>query len=128
MREKSVFTSRIKTKKLLEFALSKKPKEPLVLELRGLNLIWDYFIIVTAEAPTHNEAILEELIKKSKEKGFDIHHIEKDSEGGWTLIDYFDVAFHIFSEEKRNFYRLEKLFKRARKVKFRFKSVWEKEA
>jgi len=116
-----ILTSRKKAKRLLEIALVKKPLQPLVLDLTLVNLIWDYFIIVTAEAAVHSQAITEELLKKSKQEGFSIHHIEDDYEGGWVLIDYFDVAFHIFSEEKRKFYKLEKLFSQAKKVRFRFK-------
>ena len=82
--------------------------------------MWDYSIFVNSTSLPHTRAIVEELVKASKEENLSIHHIEKDEDNGWVLIDYFDVVLHIFSEEKRDFYKLERLFKDAKKVRFRF--------
>ena len=122
MKQKSFASSRNKAKRLLEVALGKKSKDHLALDLKGSNLIWDYFVIVTSTSLPHSRAILEELLKVSKEEDFGIHHLEKDEEGGWFLIDYFDIVFNIFSEEKRKFYDLERLFRKAKKVRFKFKN------
>ncbi|MBN2119761.1 MAG: ribosome silencing factor [Candidatus Omnitrophica bacterium] len=121
MKKSRSLNSRDKAKRLLEAASRKHPLKPVVLDLRKLNFIWDYFVIVSSTSLPHSSAILEELVKLSKEEGFSIHHMEKDEEGGWSLIDYVDVCFHIFSEERRDFYKLERLFKDAKKVAFRFR-------
>lgn len=121
MVKKTILDVRSKVKGLLEIALEKKPLDPLVLDLRDLNLVWDYFVILTSSSQLHTQAIVEELMRRSKKTHIDIHHIEKDHEDGWTLIDYFDVLIHVFSEEKRKFYALDRLFKKAKKVRFRFK-------
>lgn len=121
MAKRTVLDSRSKAKGLLEIALEKKPLDPLILDLRHLNFVWDYFVILTSFSQLHTQAVIEELVYRSKKEHIDIHHVEKDYEGGWTLIDYFDVLIHIFSEEKRKFYALDRLFKKAKKVRFRFK-------
>ena len=114
--------SRSKAKKLLSIIIDKHPLQPLVLDLRSLNFVWDFFIIVTSSSTPHALALAQELTRVSKSQGFSIHHTEKDDTGEWFLIDYTDVCFHIFSEEKRNFYSLDRLFKGAKKVKFKFAS------
>ena len=121
MKKSTASDPRNKAKTLLEIILDKHPQEPLVLDLRGSNFIWDFFVIVTAGSGPHARAMVDELIKVSKDRGFAIHHTEIDEEAGWFLIDYTDVCFHVFSKEKRDFYRLERLFKGAKKTRFRFK-------
>ena len=106
---------------MLEVARQKKSQDPLALDLRDLDFIWDYLVLVTSTSPPQTQAIVDALLKVSKEENFGVHHIEQDAEGGWVLIDYFDVVFHIFSEEKRSFYKLERLFKNAKKLRFRFR-------
>ena len=86
-----------------------------------MDIIWDYSVLVTFTSLPQAKAIIDELIKTSKEEDIYIHHVEKDEEAGWVLIDYFDVVLHLFSEEKRTFYNLERLFKGAKKVRFKFK-------
>ena len=113
--------TREKARRILQIALAKKPEDPLTLDLRASGLIWDYFIMITANSSPHAKAIVSELVKKSKEENISIHHIEDDENGDWVLIDYFDVLLHLFSRERREFYRIERLFKKARKVNFRFK-------
>jgi ribosome-associated protein len=113
--------SRSKAKRLLGIITDKHPLAPLVLDLRGLNFVWDFFVIVSSSSGPHARAMADELIKVSKDEGFSVHHIEKDDEDEWYLIDYTDVCFHIFSQDKRQFYSLERLFKDAKKIRFRFK-------
>jgi len=84
--------------------------------LRKLNLIWDYFIICSGEVTLQVEAIYEEVVKKAKEEAIEIHHVEQDREFRWVLVDFFDVALHIFSEDMRSFYDLEHLWKEAKRV------------
>jgi len=87
--------------------------------LRKLNLIWDYFIICSGEVALQVEAIYEEVVKKAKEEAIEIHHVEQDKEFKWVLVDFFDVALHIFSDDMRPFYDLEHLWKEAKKISLR---------
>ena len=120
-KKSSHLDSRNKAKRLLEIALSKQAYDPLPLNLTESGLIWDYFVIVSSNSERHATAIVDEMLKVSKAEGLVIHHIEKDDDKSWFLLDYFDVLVHVFSEEKRNFYRLERLFKKAKRARFRLK-------
>ena len=122
MSKSKLIDSRDKARRLIKASLAKKPGEPLVLDVRVDNSTWDYFIFLTSTSSPHARAIVDELTRISKEEGIAIHHVESDEEWAWVLIDYFDVIVHIFSQEKRQFYRLERLFKNAKKVRFRFKT------
>jgi len=117
--KKKTDLSREKAKRLLEVLISKQPLTYEVLNLEAEHLVWDYCIIVSANSVPHAEALLNELRKSSKRGGEAIHHIEKDDDLSWVLIDFFDVVVHIFSEEKLSFYRLDRLFKKSKKCRFR---------
>jgi len=112
--------SRQKIRRLLDIARAKQPEDPVVLDLSRSNFIWDYCLIMTANSQPHAEAIVTELVRNSKSDSIRPHHIEKDEQKEWVLMDFGDVAVHIFAEEKRRFYRLERLFRNAKKVRFRF--------
>ena len=96
--------------KAAEAALSKKAIDVTILDLSGLTVIADYFVICSGDSTTHVKAISrfieEELAKK--------HQKLLSSEGvaysHWILLDYGDVIVHIFEKETRAYYNLEKLW------------------
>jgi ribosome-associated protein len=97
---------------IVEGILKKKGQEVLRLDLRKLpNSISDYFIICHGSTGVQVKAIAdsieEETIKVSKVKPW---HKEGIENAEWILIDYVDVVVHIFKEEARTFYNLEKLW------------------
>ncbi len=105
-----------KVSKVLSFVMSKKAKDPLVLDMRGKSYFCDYFIICSGTSERHTRAIYEEAIKLSKKNRLKIHHCEDDHLSRWLLIDYFDVVLHIFNEEARRFYKIERLWKEAERL------------
>jgi ribosome-associated protein len=113
--------SRCKVRRILEISLEKKPLKPVVLDLKEVGLGWDYCLIMTSESKPQTQAIVEALKKASKKEGFFVHHIEDDAESEWVLLDYNDVVVHIFAANKRELYRLDNFFKKAKRVRFRFK-------
>lgn len=70
----------------------------------------DYFVIATAQSPLHFNALREHLEKSLKEEGVGLRHGEGTPDSGWVLLDFGDLIIHIFSPEKREFYRLEDLW------------------
>lgn len=76
----------------------------------------DYFVIATAGSPLQFSALAEHLEKGLKEAGQDLRHQEGTATGGWMLLDFVDVIVHIFTPEKREFYRLEELWGRTSPV------------
>ncbi len=100
--------------KILE---SKKGEDIVILELKGLTTLTDYFIIVSGNSTTHLKTLAKEVIKKVKKKYRLIPlNPYEETEERWILIDYQDCILHIFSPETRNYYNLEDLWFEAKRV------------
>ena len=87
-----------------------------VLEIRAVSTIADYFIICGGRTDIQVQAIVENIQKDLKEKGIIALHREGFREANWVLLDYGDVVIHVFQEEERQFYNLERLWGDARVV------------
>jgi ribosome-associated protein len=81
-----------------------------VLELSGLTVITDYFVICSGESTTQVKAIAEFIEQEFSRKGFGPKGIEGLDYNHWVLLDYGDVVIHIFEKETREYYGLEKLW------------------
>ena len=82
-----------------------------MLDIRGVSLIADYFVICTAGSERQTSAILKDLGEKVLEEfGRKPLHTEGKSDSGWVLLDYGDVIVHIFSPTQRSFYNLDQLW------------------
>lgn len=97
-------------KKALE---SKKAFDLVVLDFRGLLPFSDYWLICSGSSAIQTKAVAEEVLKKMEEQEFKPLHLEGMEEGEWILIDYGDLMIHIFKEEERLFYQLERLWHKA---------------
>jgi ribosome-associated protein len=96
--------------KLAALALSKKAEDIKVLDLSKLTTITDFFVICTGSSDTHVKAISDTVIDGSKKLGEKPWHREGIGSKSWVLLDYVDVVVHIFLNETRKFYGLEKLW------------------
>jgi ribosome-associated protein len=76
----------------------------------------DYFVIATAQSPPQFKALAEFLEKDLKPEGHDLRHQEGSAESGWLLLDFGELIVHVFSPEKREYYRLEELWGRTTPV------------
>jgi ribosome-associated protein len=83
-----------------------------LIDISRIATFTDYFVIATAQSPLHFTALAEHLEKALKEDGVDLKRHEGTRESGWVLLDFGDVIVHLFSPEKREFYRLEDLWGR----------------
>jgi len=88
--------------------LAKKGGEVVLIDLRRLSSIADFFVVATADADVHAHAIAGHVEEQLKEKGIWMGHEEKS--GRWTLLDYGDVIVHLFLKDARRFYALEKFW------------------
>lgn len=88
----------------------KKGKEILVLETDGVTSLADYFVIATGASAPQLKAMADACEKSMKEADVMPHHIEGHRGGTWILQDYGDVILHLFSEEAREFYSLDRLW------------------
>ena len=101
---------------VVEALQSKKAKEVKVLETGELTILADYFVICTATSTTHIKTLSDEVQKQLEEKGETILHVEGYRSGGWVLIDLGCVIVHIFLDEQREFYSLERLWGDAKEI------------
>lgn len=85
-------------------------KDIKVIEIGEKSTIADYFVIVTANSNQQIKAISDEIEKKIEEAGFEVLANEGLRESAWILMDLGDIIVHIFNEEQREFYSLEKLW------------------
>ena len=99
-----------KLRLILKTALDKKAEEPVVLDLRGLTSLADYFVILSATSETHARTVADEIKKKLKEEGVIPVSVEGYDTAGWILLDYGDVIVHVFRPEVRELYNLESLW------------------
>ena len=91
-------------------ASSKKALDIVLIDMRKIPSVADYFIIASGTSTTQVKAIADNIIKKLSEKKEKLWHIEGQGESLWVLLDYGDVVVHIFYEETRRFYCLERLW------------------
>lgn len=96
----------------------KKAKDIIILDMRGVTLIADYFIICHGNSTTQTRAIADEIEEQMREQGIRVLRREGVSEGNWILLDYGHCVVHIFTEQDRNFYGLERLWGDAKRIEF----------
>ena len=86
-----------------------------VVDLAGKTIIADYFVVVTGTSKPHIRALSEGVeLNLKEESGIQAEHIEGRESGRWILLDYGSVIVHVFHEEERAFYSLEKLWQSRR--------------
>ena len=95
-------------------AVSRRAQNPVVLDLRELDCFTDYFAIFSGISDVQvegiSEAILEELEKNWNQQPW---HREGAKKADWILLDYVDFVVHIFLDERRSYYSLERLWAEA---------------
>ena len=91
-------------------ALDKKAIDVAVLDLQGLSTIADFFLVCSARSTTQAETIAEAIRGALRAEDVRPRHNEGSAESGWLLLDYGDVVVHVFLEETRGFYALERLW------------------
>ncbi len=91
-------------------ALEKKAVDLRVLDLQGISGVADFFLICSGGSTTQIETIVEAARHSLKAEGVQPRHSEGTPESGWILLDYGDVVMHVFLDETREFYSLERLW------------------
>jgi ribosome-associated protein len=102
--------------KMVGLVEEKQAEEIVLLDLRQVSIIADYFVICSATTERQTNAILESLREDLKKAGVRPLHVEGTARSGWILVDYADVIIHIFAPEQRLFYQLEELWQHASMV------------
>ena len=101
---------------LTRLALEKKACALVVMDVRGLTSIADYFIICSGRSDRQVQSIAQGLEENSAEHGIKPFAVEGAGRGHWVLMDFSDVIVHIFYEPVRRFYDLDGLWGHAPKA------------
>ena len=88
----------------------KKARDIVLMDMVGLMSTNDYFIICSANTATQVRAIADNIEEKMEEAGGNFLHKEGYREGEWVLLDYGDTVAHIFQQDAREYYALERLW------------------
>lgn len=101
----------LETAKMAVKALdSKKALDIKVIKIQDISAIADYFVIATGTSSTHVKALADEVEAQLDEAGISVSHVEGYCSNSWILLDYVDVVVHVFSDEAREYYDLERLW------------------
>lgn len=95
---------------------SKKGQDIKVLKTEELTTLADYFVLCTATSSTQVKAMSDACEEAMESQGEQVHHIEGHRGGTWLLMDFSSVVVHIFTDEARKFYDLERLWGDAQMV------------
>ena len=101
----------LETARLAAKALdSKKGLDIKIIRIDDISSIADYFVIATGTSNTHVKALADETEFRLDEAGLSVSAVEGQRNDTWILLDYIDVVVHVFSEEAREYYNLERLW------------------
>ena len=94
----------------MEAISEKKGWDIVLLDIRPVSLLADYFVIATGASERQVKAIFEGVLVKTREAEEKPLHIEGGAESGWVLLDYGSVIVHLFTPSQREYYDLEGLW------------------
>jgi ribosome-associated protein len=112
-----------KTHLSAEAAISKKASQVVLLDVRKLSSFTDYFLICSGSSNRQVQAIADAIDESLSKQGINALGIEGYEDAHWILMDYTDLVIHIFQEETRRYYDLERLWGSAAHVPIQEKSL-----
>ena len=102
--------SPIHAQHISELMLEKKAQDILIMDVRTITTLTDYFVICTSESDPQTRAITNHINDRMKETGIKSWHTEGYQNLEWVLIDFVNIVVHIFSKEARKYYEFERLW------------------
>ncbi len=87
-----------------------KASDVVILDLRGVTDVADFFVIASGTSDTHVRAVAQHVMDEMKQEGMPVHQSEGLSQGRWALLDFVDCVVHVFHPALRQFYQLERLW------------------
>ncbi len=97
-------------------AAAKQGADIAILDVHDLIVITDFFLIASGSSDRQVKTIVEEVERVLRERGERPVRREGEGENRWVLLDYVDVVVHVFAEEEREYYDLERLWRDAPRV------------
>ena len=102
----SLETAKFAAKALCE----RKGMDIKLIKIDDISSIADYFVIAAGSSTTHVKSLADNVEFRLDNEGISVSHIEGYRSDSWILLDYVDVVVHVFSEEAREYYNLERLW------------------
>ena len=94
----------------------KKGEDIRVIDISGVTVIADYFIIASGSNPNQVQALVDNVEEQMYKAGYDDPHVEGYNTASWVLLDYNDVIVHVFSQDDRLFYDLERIWRDGKEI------------
>ncbi|NHN30980.1 ribosome silencing factor [Paenibacillus agricola] len=101
---------------IVDAAEDKKAMNLVTLDLQGVSLIADYFVICHGNSEPQVQAIATEIKKVAEQNGARVRGLEGMDTARWVLVDLGDVIVHVFHREDREYYNIERLWSDAKVV------------
>jgi ribosome-associated protein len=99
-------------------AAAKQGEDIAILDVHELIVITDFFVIASGSSDRQVRTIVDEVEKAVRERGVRPVRREGETENRWVLLDYVDVVVHVFADEEREYYDLERLWRDAPRVRW----------
>lgn len=88
----------------------KKGQDIKILDISGVSVLADYFIIASGSNSSQIQALIDNVEEKLGQAGYPLKRLEGNKSSSWILMDYGDLVIHIFDQEDRLFYDLERMW------------------
>lgn len=95
---------------------SRKGLDVKVIKIGDISILADYMVIATGNSSTHVKSLADYVEYEMDKQGVSVSHIEGHRSDSWILLDYIDVIVHVFSEESRRYYDLDRLWEDGEEV------------
>lgn len=95
---------------VVDAATEKKASNIIILDLRTRTDLTDYFMICSGRSKVQVQAIADNILERSYQSPFKVHTAEGHSTGDWIILDLGDLVVHVFRQETRSHYDLERLW------------------
>ncbi|MCI9080634.1 MAG: ribosome silencing factor [Lachnospiraceae bacterium] len=104
-------SEQVKMAKIAYNALDEKKGEDIkIIDISGISVMADYFIIANGNSITQVQALVDNVEEKMNQSGFQMKRKEGNRSSTWVLLDFGDVVVHVFDNEDRLFYDLERIW------------------
>lgn len=97
-------------RELVNAIADRKGSDIMMLDVRPVSLLADYFIICSGDTERQVKAITDEIQERARKSGFKPLQIEGTPASGWVVLDYGSIIAHIFMPVQRDYYQLERLW------------------
>ena len=109
-----------KSKEMTRLAIQaledKKGNDIRVIDIQDVSIIADYFIIASGSNPNQVQALVDNVEEQMYKAGYDDPRVEGYNTASWVLLDYNDVIVHVFSQNDRLFYDLERIWRDGKEI------------